>query len=119
MKDYLTSKEAYLNYKCYDEHHITKDDWWYHIQISPQCKNIKECTRCKQDLHAFRKAMRENESVNVILKCCRWCLWFEYFDFQRQSLAKGYNKKIVYYPKVIKNKDESNRNNVRWYMKLE
>lgn len=101
MKEYLATKQQYLQHRCIDQYCLKKQDWWFSITITPLL-DIPECTNCKNDTLKLKHSLGHDVQVS----CCQHCLWYEWFDFRRKNHARNHNKTLVYFYK--KNKDGKN-----------
>lgn len=72
---------------------IEKDDpenvkWWKGISIHPDA--VPVCLRCEEDTRRY-KTMTSKERLKFKPDCCRYCLWWDWFDKQRKQYSKWQN----------------------------
>lgn len=69
---------------------------WYN---SVTCWNPGECQDCLKDTYTFRAALAKaskGETISMIPKCCRWCIWWDWFHAKRMSEGKSKLVRIEY-----------------------
>ncbi len=130
-------KQAYLSYSQFDKYGFSKDDWWYNVQIKPNeypayCflshkERLKkysntstgspECPTCKYDFSIIRDAFKTNNILpHYEMKCTKSCLWWNWFSYQRISLAKQHGFKAQY--KLIKTTKDNSSDKVEYKNRL-
>jgi len=76
--------------------------FWKGITIPPNEAINKKCSRCLRDSKLVKSKILENpdtKTIEFIPECFSSCIWWEWFDFQRKSMASSKNIKIVYLSK--------------------
>ncbi len=48
-------------------------------------RNIPECDRCVDDTKRYRSLATDHERKAFKPDCCRWCIWYQYFDKIRRG----------------------------------
>jgi len=78
--------------------------FWNDIILPPE--QISECSRCIEDTNKLKELLKDNKNrIECEYNCCKSCLWFDYFDYKRNNLAKIKGKELI----VIKNKEKKEK----------
>lgn len=73
---------------------------WY---TSVTCLNPQECSKCVDDWLKCKESIdkaKKGSEVDIEIKCCIWCCWYDWFNAKRQSYAKNKLIKINYITKL-------------------
>jgi len=69
---------------------------WYN---GVTCWNPPECEACLKDTYTFREALKKankGDTIKITPKCCRWCIWWDWFHAKRISEGKAKLIRIEY-----------------------
>jgi hypothetical protein len=78
--------------------------FWNDITLPPE--QVPECSKCVEDTNKVKELLKDNkDKIECEYNCCKSCLWFDYFDYKRNNLAKIKGKELI----VIKNKEKKDK----------
>lgn len=110
---YIEAKTQILeNCSCKDKQ-MCGICFWKGITIPPKDAINNKCTRCIADTKLVKTKIKDNPSAKIIEfipECCTSCIWWDWFHYQRTSMA---NKITIVYlrkPKAPKNKEQGTTN---------
>lgn len=99
INDYLDHKLSCIRQgKCIKYH--SKDQtcgicWWKGVTRSNN--NISRCSRCVQDTNRFNETIKSaREICKFTADCTDSCLWWDWYNNERQKVSKQFNVELVY-----------------------
>jgi hypothetical protein len=73
--------------KKWDDKLSFGENFWNGVTIKPE--NTLFCSKCQNDTKEFSRLKSQMTLIKFNsdhAKCCKWCLWYDWFNYQRSKM---------------------------------